>query len=101
MSLRPFVPLSGPVREALKKAISSGARGTWQDLAQRAGLSPDLHPCANVTLRNLRREGQISSHPVAGEGRVGRPRVVYGPRDDAPGAEGPFDALSYAREVWR
>lgn len=90
----------GTARMALISALRSGARGTFDALAHHAGLHPEQ---AQATLKNLRREGVVVSEKEnqhAGVRRgVGRPRAVYGPREcDTLGA---FDALSYARQVWR
>ena len=89
-----------PVRAALLATLQAGVVGTFDAIARHAG-----HPERQVstTLRHMRREGILESSPVRDTStgqprRAGRPRVLYGLARNNPG---PFDALSFAREVWR
>jgi len=82
---------AGHVRAALISALHSGARGTFDVLAQHVGICPAQ---ARNALKELRRGGLVAVQGRASAVGAGRPRSVYV-------ANRPFDALGFACQVWR
>ena len=81
-------------REAVRRLLAAGVRGTFDAFAQQAGVPERL---ASQTLRHLCLERAAAVHGTQNSTRrLGRPRAIYGP-PHAPG----LDALSFARQVWR
>lgn len=73
------------VRSALVHALRAGAVGTFDVLAQHAGLGPDHAPSVQITLANMCREGKvIVTHTQQVAFTRGRPRAVYALACEAP-----------------
>lgn len=88
---------AGQVRVALLAVLQAGIVGTFDVLARHANV-PESQ--ARQTLWDLRREGLATSsrpRPI-GAGRPQHLRAIYAP---AANDGGPFDPVSFARQVWR
>ena len=79
------------------RALDSGLIGSYECLAQQAGVAANE---ARYTLHNLKREGlavKVDRQPL-GTG-AGRPRTVFARAPDG-GAE-VFDSLATLQRLWR
>lgn len=85
--------LAGSTRAALLDTLAAGVSGTYQALAEAAGVQPEA---ARATLKELSRCKQVRAlERQRTDGRAGASRVVYGAHQD------PFDSLGFALQVWR
>lgn len=87
---------AGQTRAALLAVIHAGTSGTFDALARYAKV-PERQ--AQQTLWDLRREGVVVARRNATAGGIfpQRQRAIYTPAAN----DAPFDALNFARQVWR